>query len=235
VFSFIGYLGQLVSPWNASYQNWINPQIDDRINRKTKAVSDEQSLSLLSLQGSKLLASRATVKYSTVLSLITQKNRTQLKIKHRFQLARSYRPAYIRTGIPFSTVKARLKTVRVATLVSIRLSVRDMDEWTIKTPNPKCRLFFKIDLLTDFAALCLTDFIDWRYIHSVVCIFRPSLWTVAPMDKGTIFVYCCPSSFSLTSHPSPLLNLNVLYSIYKQCVWLWEGGMLNCAVDHILQ
>jgi hypothetical protein len=27
-----------------------------------------------------------------------------------------------------------------------------MDEWTIKTPNTKCRLFFKIDLLTDFAA-----------------------------------------------------------------------------------
>ncbi len=27
-----------------------------------------------------------------------------------------------------------------------------MDELTIKTPNPKSRLFFKIDLLTDFAA-----------------------------------------------------------------------------------
>jgi hypothetical protein len=37
-----------------------------------------------------------------------------------------------------------------------------MDELIIKTPNPICRLFFKIDLLTDFAA----DFIDWRYIHS---------------------------------------------------------------------
>ncbi len=31
-----------------------------------------------------------------------------------------------------------------------------MDEWTTKTPNPICRLFFKIDLLTGFAALCLT-------------------------------------------------------------------------------
>jgi hypothetical protein len=41
-----------------------------------------------------------------------------------------------------------------------------MDEGTMKTANPKCRLFFKIDLLTDFAAMCLTDFIDWRYIHS---------------------------------------------------------------------
>jgi hypothetical protein len=29
------------------------------------------------------------------------------------------------------------------------------------------------DLLTDFAAFCLTDFIDWRYIHSR--FVRPSL------------------------------------------------------------
>ncbi len=54
-----------------------------------------------------------------------------------------------------------------------------MDEWTIKTPNPICRLFFKIDLLTDFAALCLTDFIDWRYIQS---------WLVF----STQLVNCCP-------------------------------------------
>jgi hypothetical protein len=35
-----------------------------------------------------------------------------------------------------------------------------MDEWTVKTPNPKCRICFIIDLLTDFTALRLTDFID---------------------------------------------------------------------------
>jgi hypothetical protein len=43
-----------------------------------------------------------------------------------------------------------------------------MDELTIKTPNPVCRLFFKTDLLSEFAALCLTGFIDWRYIYSLV-------------------------------------------------------------------
>ncbi len=48
-----------------------------------------------------------------------------------------------------------------------------------KTPNPIWRLFFKIDLFTDFAALCLTDFIDWRYIHS---------WLVF----STQLVNCCP-------------------------------------------
>jgi hypothetical protein len=58
-------------------------------------------------------------------------------------------------------------------------TVYNMDELTIKTPNPKCRLFCKIDLLTDFAALCLTDFTDWRYIHS---------WLVF----STQLVNCCP-------------------------------------------
>jgi hypothetical protein len=77
-----------------------------------------------------------------------------------------------------------------------------MDEVTIKTPNTKCQLFFKIDLLTDFAALCLTDFIDWRVeIHSLmVGIFDP-VWTVPLMDEVAIIVYCCPSTFSLTSPP----------------------------------
>jgi hypothetical protein len=42
-----------------------------------------------------------------------------------------------------------------------------------KTPNPKCRLFLKIDLLMDFEALCLTDFIDWKYIHSWL-YFQPN-------------------------------------------------------------
>ncbi len=55
------------------------------------------------------------------------------------------------------------------------------------------------------------------------------------MDEGTILVYCCPSTFSLTSPPSP----NLMYSIYKQYVavggGLGLGGVLNCPVDHILQ
>ncbi len=106
-------------------------------------------------------------------------------------------------------------------------SVAPMDEWNIKTPNPKCWLFIKIDLWTEFAALCLTDFLDWRYIHSLVGIFWPSLWTVAPMDEGTIFVYCCPSIFSLTSPPSPLPKLNVQY-IQTDSVCLRGGVELCC-------
>ncbi len=48
-----------------------------------------------------------------------------------------------------------------------------------KDNEPICGLFCKIDLLTDFAALCLRDFIDWRYIHS---------WLVF----STQLVNCCP-------------------------------------------
>ncbi len=51
--------------------------------------------------------------------------------------------------------------------------------YSIKTPNPICRLFFKIDLLTDFAA---SDFIDWR--HSlVVGISDPACELLPPWTK----------------------------------------------------
>jgi hypothetical protein len=61
-----------------------------------------------------------------------------------------------------------------------------------KRPIPICRLFVKIYLLTDIAALCLTDFMDWKYIHSLVGIFDPAceltkelynLCTVAPLSS----------------------------------------------------
>ncbi len=52
------------------------------------------------------------------------------------------------------------------------------------------------------------------------------------MDEGTILVYCCPSTFSLTSLPPTLSK----YSIYRQCVAVGLGvGVLSCFVDHILQ
>jgi hypothetical protein len=46
-------------------------------------------------------------------------------------------------------------------------------------------------------------------IHSLmVGIFDPTCELLSPMDEGTILVYCCPSTFSLTS-PPPLPKLNV--------------------------
>ncbi len=46
-----------------------------------------------------------------------------------------------------------------------------MDEGTIRTPNPKCRLYWR-----------LIEFMDWRYSHSC-WYFRSLLWTVAPLPS----------------------------------------------------
>ncbi len=86
-----------------------------------------------------------------------------------------------------------------------------INEWTIKTPNPICRLFFKIDLLTDFAALCLKDFIDWRYIHSLVGIFDPACELLPPWTKE---LYLCTSEDDI----SRLVSLKFL----RPCLQLLE-------------
>jgi hypothetical protein len=53
------------------------------------------------------------------------------------------------------------------------------------------------------------------------------------MDEGTILVYCCPSTFSMTSPHPP--ELYVQYVQYVTVGGGGGGGVLNCAVDHILQ
>ncbi len=78
-------------------------------------------------------------------------------------------------------------------------------------------------------------FIVHSSIHSLIgWYFRPSLWTVALMDEGTILVYCCLSIFSLTS---PLLPPSqTKCTVYTDSVVSEEGGGgVNCSVDHILQ
>ncbi len=68
---------------------------------------------------------------------------------------------------------------------------------TEQTPNPKCRLFFKIDLLTDIAALCLTDFIYRLEIHlHMVGIFNPACELLPPWTKE---LYLCTVD-TLPSH-----------------------------------
>jgi hypothetical protein len=66
--------------------------------------------------------------------------------------------------------------------------------------------------------LCLTDFIDWRYIHSVVCIFDPGCELLPPwMKEKYLYTVLLPLyyTFSLTSPP---LSQTKMYSIYRQCV-----------------
>jgi hypothetical protein len=48
-----------------------------------------------------------------------------------------------------------------------------------KDTKPFVSAFLSVDLLTGFAAFCLTEFIDWRYIHS---------WFVFSTQP----VNCCP-------------------------------------------
>jgi hypothetical protein len=81
-----------------------------------------------------------------------------------------------------------------------------------------------------FCGTLLTDFIEWRYIHSwMVGIFDPACELLPPWTKEqylcTVLVYCCPSTFSLTF---PLPKLNVQY-IQTVCGWgggcVWGGGV----------
>jgi hypothetical protein len=115
----------------------------------------------------------------------------------------------------FSFPHDRRSGVRVAARgehpASRRRRYSPMDKLTIKTPNPKCRLYW-----------CLIEFIDWRYRQSCR-YFRPS------------FVNWCHSNlFSDLPYPSPPLpKVKVQYT---DSVRLWGGcRVLSCVVDHILQ
>ncbi len=95
-----------------------------------------------------------------------------------------------------------------------------MDEWALKTPNPKCRLFFKIYPFTDYATLCVTDF---KGIHSWL-VFSTQQWTVAPWTKELYLCTVAPLPSLWPPPPPPLRKLNVQYI---QTVCGWGGGILN--------
>ncbi len=96
-----------------------------------------------------------------------------------------------------------------------------MDEWTIKTPNPICRLFFKIDLLTDFAAFVFNRF------------YRPSLLTVAPVDDRNFTCVLLPL-YLLCDLSPPSQTKCTVYTTVCGCGGGGRWGVLNCAVDRIL-
>jgi hypothetical protein len=92
-----------------------------------------------------------------------------------------------------------------------------------KDTKPYMSAFLSVDLLTDFAAFCLTDFIDWRYIHSWF-VFSTQLVNCCPHGPrnstcALLPLYC---TFSLTSSPLPPFPM---YSICRQCVTVGEGGV----------
>jgi hypothetical protein len=93
-----------------------------------------------------------------------------------------------------------------------------------KDTEPYMSAFFKIDLLTELAALCLTDFIDWRYIYSLVGIFDPACELLPLWMKE---LYLCIFA------PLSSLPFQTKCTVYTDvCL---GGGGVNCAVDHILQ
>jgi hypothetical protein len=51
-----------------------------------------------------------------------------------------------------------------------------------KDTKPYMSAFLSVDLLTDFAAFCLTDFIDRRYIHSWF-VFSTQLENCCPQGR----------------------------------------------------
>jgi hypothetical protein len=94
--------------------------------------------------------------------------------------------------------------------------VWSMDEGTIKTPFPKCRLYW-----------CLIEFIDWR--HSQSCWYFDPSCELLPL-------------YLLSDLPQPSSPFpKSTYIIYRQCVAVGGGvgrrwrGVLSCVVDHILQ
>jgi hypothetical protein len=98
--------------------------------------------------------------------------------------------------------------------------------WTngiIKSPSPKCRLFFKIDLLTDpLWHVFNRFFLDWRYIHSCWLVFLSQLFT------------CCPHARRNYKDTKPLNVVftgvfNRVYRLEIQSVMLWfSTPLVNC-------
>jgi hypothetical protein len=81
-----------------------------------------------------------------------------------------------------------------------------MDEGTMKTQNPKCRL-------------------DWCLI-----VYRLEIQSVM-LVFSTPLVNCCPSTFSLiSSTPPPLPKVNIHY--LQTVFGCGGGGALSCVVDH---
>jgi hypothetical protein len=78
----------------------------------------------------------------------------------------------------------------------LRIRIRsNMDQISIKTPNPECRLYW-----------CLMKLIDWRYSQSC-WYFRPLFWTSAPL------------TFSRFDLPLPCMSKHrgmYLHSVYQR-------------------
>ncbi len=87
--------------------------------------------------------------------------------------------------------------------------------------------FLSVDLLTEFAAFCLTDFIDWRYIHSWF-VFSTQLVNCCPHGQRNymVLVYWCPSTVPSLWPPPPSPTSQC--TVYTDSVWLVGGVEMYC-------
>ena len=93
--------------------------------------------------------------------------------------------------IVFKYVGISLKDdVTIILLLGVSLMAENMDKITIMTPNPKCRLYWRL---------------DWRYSQSC-WYFLPLLWI------------CAPLTFSLVHLPPPLPCVNKYRGMYLYSV-----------------
>jgi hypothetical protein len=75
--------------------------------------------------------------------------------------------------------------------------------------------FLSVDLLTDFAAFCLTDFIDWRYIHSWFVFSTQLVCDCGGRGGGGVEMYCGrgpDSAGVLHSVSDQIQNLNYCFT-----------------------
>jgi hypothetical protein len=81
-----------------------------------------------------------------------------------------------------------------------------------KDTKPYMSAFLSVELLTDFAAFCLRDFIDWKYIHPWF-VFSTQLVNCCPHGQRNYTCVLLPlyCTFSLTSSPLPPPLPNVQY------------------------
>jgi hypothetical protein len=92
-----------------------------------------------------------------------------------------------------------------------------------KDTKPYMLAFLSVELLTYFAAFCLTDFIDWRYIHSWF-VFSTQLVNCRPHGQRNYTCVLLPLYFTFSLTSSPLTPFQ-MYSIYRQCVTVGGGGV----------
>ncbi len=111
-----------------------------------------------------------------------------------------------------------------------------MDEWTIKTPNPMSRLFFKNWPVNGLWGIVFNRFHRLEIHSLMVSIFDPACELLPPWTKELYLCTVAPLPSLWPSPPSPLLPKLNVRTVYTDSVWLWGGGgVLNCTVDHILQ